>query len=54
MALDYECAELPQYKDLANVYDEELKQEVSRYYYIPKNGEDLLKATTYHRYFDLR
>jgi 4-hydroxybutyryl-CoA dehydratase/vinylacetyl-CoA-Delta-isomerase len=45
MALDYECAELPQYKDLANVYDDELKQEVSRYYYIPRNGEDLVKAT---------
>lgn len=45
MALDYECAELPQYKDLANIFDPELKQEVSRYYHIPKNGEDLVKAT---------
>ena len=45
MAVDYECAELPQFKDLANVYDPELKQEVSRYYYIPKTGEDLVKAT---------
>ncbi len=45
MALDYECAELPQFKDLANIYDPELKQEVSRYYHIPKNGEDLVKAT---------
>jgi 4-hydroxybutyryl-CoA dehydratase/vinylacetyl-CoA-Delta-isomerase len=45
MALDYECAELPQFKDLANVYDDELKQEVRRYYYIPRNGEDLVKAT---------
>ena len=42
MAVDYECAELPQFKDLANIYDPELKQEVSRYYYIPKNGEDLV------------
>jgi 4-hydroxybutyryl-CoA dehydratase/vinylacetyl-CoA-Delta-isomerase len=36
-------AEDPQYKDLALVYDEELGEHISRYYYIPKNGEDLLK-----------
>lgn len=45
MALDYEFAELPQYRDLAVVFDPELGEEVSRYYYIPKTGEDLLKAT---------
>jgi 4-hydroxybutyryl-CoA dehydratase/vinylacetyl-CoA-Delta-isomerase len=45
MALDYEAAELPKYKDLAIVFDPELGEEVSRYYYVPKTGEDLLKAT---------
>lgn len=44
MAVDYELAENPQYHDLATVFDEELGQRVSRYYYKPKNAEDLLKA----------
>jgi 4-hydroxybutyryl-CoA dehydratase/vinylacetyl-CoA-Delta-isomerase len=43
VAVDYHMAEDPQYKDLALVYDEELGEHISRYYYIPKNGEDLLK-----------
>jgi len=43
VAVDYHMAEDPQYKDLALVYDEELGENISRYYYIPKNGEDLLK-----------
>ncbi len=43
MALDYELAERPEYRDLAVVYDEELGEEISRYYYVPKNGDDLLK-----------
>lgn len=43
VAVDYHMAEDPQYKDLALVYDEELGEYISRYYYIPKNGEDLLK-----------
>jgi 4-hydroxybutyryl-CoA dehydratase / vinylacetyl-CoA-Delta-isomerase len=43
MAVDYEMAHDPQYKDLALVYDEALGEEISRYYYTPKNGEDLLK-----------
>ncbi len=43
MAIDFEMAHNPAYKDLAVVYDEELGEEISRYYYVPKNGEDLLK-----------
>jgi 4-hydroxybutyryl-CoA dehydratase/vinylacetyl-CoA-Delta-isomerase len=43
MAIDFEMAHNPDYKDLAVVYDEELGEEISRYYYVPKNGEDLLK-----------
>lgn len=44
MALDYELAEDPQYKDLAIVEDPVLKEPVSRYYYKPQNADDLLKA----------
>lgn len=43
MAIDFEMAHDPKYRDLAVVYDEELGEEISRYYYVPKNGEDLLK-----------
>ena len=43
VAVDYEMAHDPKYKDLALVYDEELKENISRYNYLPKNGEDLLK-----------
>jgi 4-hydroxybutyryl-CoA dehydratase/vinylacetyl-CoA-Delta-isomerase len=43
MALDYYLAELPEYHDLATVYDEALGEQINRYYYLPKNGEDLLK-----------
>ncbi|ACL05080.1 Vinylacetyl-CoA Delta-isomerase [Desulfatibacillum aliphaticivorans] len=44
MALDYEIAEDPKYKDLATVYDEELGETISRYYHKPQNGEELIKA----------
>ncbi|MEJ2488088.1 MAG: 4-hydroxyphenylacetate 3-hydroxylase N-terminal domain-containing protein [Anaerolineales bacterium] len=44
MAIDYELAENPEYRDLAVVYDEELGEEINRYYYRPQTGEDLLKA----------
>ncbi len=44
MAIDYEMAENPEYRDLAVVYDEELGEEINRYYYRPQNGDDLLKA----------
>ncbi|HBY95402.1 MAG TPA: 4-hydroxybutyryl-CoA dehydratase [Chloroflexi bacterium] len=43
MALDYEMSESPQYRDLAVVYDEGLDQEISRYYHLPKDGNDLLR-----------
>ena len=43
VAVDYEMAHDPKYKDLALVYDEELKEYISRYNHVPKNGEDLLK-----------
>lgn len=43
MAIDFEMAHDPKYKDLAVVYDEELGEEISRHFYIPKNAEDLWK-----------
>jgi 4-hydroxybutyryl-CoA dehydratase/vinylacetyl-CoA-Delta-isomerase len=43
MAIDYEMAEDPKYRDLAVVDDPEFGP-ISRYYYIPQRGEDLLKA----------
>ena len=43
MALDYHLAELPEYHDLATVYDEALGERINRYYYLPRTGEDLLK-----------
>ena len=44
MALDFELAENPEYEDLATVYDQDLGERISRYYYRPRNAEDLLKA----------
>lgn len=43
MAIDYEMAEDTKYRDLAVVEDPEFGP-ISRYYYTPKNSEDLLKA----------
>jgi len=43
MALDYELAERPESRELAVVYDRQLGEEISRYYHLPKDGEDLLK-----------
>ncbi len=43
MALDYEMHEHPEYRDLAVVRDEELGEDISRYYSIPKNADDLVK-----------
>jgi len=43
MALDYELAERPESRELAVVYDEELGEEISRYYHLPQDGGDLLK-----------
>jgi 4-hydroxybutyryl-CoA dehydratase/vinylacetyl-CoA-Delta-isomerase len=43
MAVDYAMAERPEYRDLAVVHDAELGEEISRYYHLPKDGDDLLK-----------
>ncbi|HOG06641.1 MAG: hypothetical protein M0P04_02405 [Syntrophales bacterium] len=43
LAVDYEMAHDPRYKELALVYDEELGENISRYYHTPQNGQDLLK-----------
>jgi len=43
MAVDFELAENPKYRSLAVIDDPEFGP-ISRYYYIPKNAEDLLKA----------
>ena len=43
MAVDYEMAEHPAYRDLAVVHDGALGEDISRYYHVPKNGDDLLK-----------
>jgi len=42
-AFDYEMAEMPEYRDLAVVTDEKTGEPISRYYYSPKNSDDLLK-----------
>jgi 4-hydroxybutyryl-CoA dehydratase/vinylacetyl-CoA-Delta-isomerase len=44
MAIDYEMAENPEFRDLAVVKDPEGGEDISRYYYKPQNAEDLLKA----------
>ena len=44
MAIDYEMAENPEFRDLAVVKNPESGEEISRYYYKPQNAEDLLKA----------
>jgi 4-hydroxybutyryl-CoA dehydratase/vinylacetyl-CoA-Delta-isomerase len=42
-AFDYQMAEMPEYRDLAVVTDEKTGELISRHFYRPKNGEDLLK-----------
>jgi len=44
MAIDYAMAEDPRYRDLAVMEDPETGEPISRYYYKPRNAEDLLKA----------
>ena len=44
MAIDYEMAEAPQYRDLAVVQDPETGEDMSRYYHTPQNADDLIKA----------
>lgn len=43
MSIDFEMAHLPEYKDLAVVYDQDLGEEISRHYHIPGDGNDLIK-----------
>ena len=44
MAIDYVMAEDPKYRDLAVMESPETGELISRYYYKPRNAEDLLKA----------
>lgn len=44
MAVDYEMAHDPKYRDLAVVDDTQLGEPVSRYYHKPTTADDLLKA----------
>ncbi len=44
MAIDYEMAENPEFRDMAVIKETESGEEISRYYYKPQNAEDLLKA----------
>ena len=43
MAIDFEMCEDPKYRDVAVMTDPETGNEISRYYYKPQNGDDLLK-----------
>ncbi len=43
MAVDYHMAHDPAHKDLAVVYDEKLGEDISRYFHVPEDKEDLLK-----------
>jgi 4-hydroxybutyryl-CoA dehydratase/vinylacetyl-CoA-Delta-isomerase len=42
-AFDYAMAEMPEFKNLAVINDELTGEPISRYFYRPKNGDDLLK-----------
>ncbi len=42
-SVDYAMAEMPEYEDLATVTDEKTGEPISRYYYTPKDTDDLLK-----------
>ena len=41
-AIDYETAEMPEYRDLAVVAHPKTGEPISRYYYTPQNADDLL------------
>ncbi len=43
MAVDYHMAHDSKYKDLAVVYDEALGEDISRFFHVPKDREELLK-----------
>jgi len=42
-AIDYKMADMPEYRDLAVVTHPDSGEPMSRYYYTPRNSEDLLK-----------
>ena len=42
-SIDYAMTEMPEYRDLAVTADGETGESISRYYYTPKNAEDLFK-----------
>ena len=44
-SIDYEMAEDPRYHPLAVVHDAQLGEDISRYYHIPRNSDDLLKRS---------
>jgi aromatic ring hydroxylase len=43
--IDYQMSEDPRYRDLAVVVDPQTKEPYSRYFYLPRNAEDLLKRS---------
>jgi 4-hydroxybutyryl-CoA dehydratase/vinylacetyl-CoA-Delta-isomerase len=43
--IDYHMAEDPRYRDLAVIQDPETGADISRYYYLPRNSDDLLKRS---------
>ena len=43
--IDYQMAEDPQYRDLAVAHDPDTGAEISRYYYLPRNSDDLLQRS---------
>jgi 4-hydroxybutyryl-CoA dehydratase/vinylacetyl-CoA-Delta-isomerase len=44
-SIDYQMAEDARYRDLAVTQDPETGEEISRYYYLPRNSDDLLKRS---------
>jgi aromatic ring hydroxylase len=44
-SIDYHMAEDPAWKDLATVKDPDAGRIISRYYHLPRNGDDLLKRS---------
>ena len=50
LAVDHACIDFamshdPQYRDLATVFDPDIGEHISRYYYAPRSSEDLLKRS---------
>lgn len=44
-SIDYHMAEDPRYRDLAVVHNPQMGEEISRYYHLPRNSDDLLKRS---------